>query len=645
MKFRINIFVFPLLLLSLGVVGQNIPLFDFNEIKTSSNGSSVCNLKLTEHVLLKSNKGIKVSSVIEEQTLFLTLNSLQNTFKSLYYDKGNTSITQLESYTLKPKGEKKYTRIKTDKPSWIKTVARGNFVDDLEEIRLIYPSTEPGAIGVVTYNEILNDPHFIKPFYFGNDDYVNESEYSITFPKNIKVKTILWGDTTGILQTKIENKKTFTYTWSAKKIKGVKNESSTPGFRHYTPHLITYIESIEENNVVSPIYGNPNDLHKWYYKMADSVLTQQPDIYLKPLVDSLIKDLFTEKEKVEKIYYWVQDNIKYIAIEDGLGGYIPRSSKQICTKRFGDCKDKSYLLHHMLGHAGIKSYMTLIGTRSIPYTFNEVPTTFSINHMIISWKDLNNQWRFLDPTAFKLNLYLTASHIQDKEAFILLSRDSFEIAKVPAPAPAINYRIDTINAKIINGEIHGIGKSYFGGLWKNDIVNLLLDLSEKHQDNDMKKIFRFGNDKCLIKFISAVEKNENENPLTFSYGFELPDVARVIENTTYIAPSLIETPFNIDFDSKSRRADYEFKYKFNTHYTFILDLEGTAINSVLPENASCLYENFGFKSTYTIVGNTLIYNFDTYLNSLLVPKNLFTEFEKFLSCISTAQQKIISYKK
>ena len=62
-------------------------------------------------------------------------------------------------------------------------------------------------------------------------------------------------------------------------------------------------------------------LYSWYnYLYKKSV--NKPD-ELKAKVTELTKGKTTDIEKVKSIFYWVQDNIRYIAFEDGLAGFIP----------------------------------------------------------------------------------------------------------------------------------------------------------------------------------------------------------------------------------------------------------------------------------------------------------------------------------
>jgi transglutaminase-like putative cysteine protease len=52
----------------------------------------------------------------------------------------------------------------------------------------------------------------------------------------------------------------------------------------------------------------------------------------------------------------VQHDIRYVAIELGIGAQQPHPASDVFTKRYGDCKDKATLLSSILKEIGVDSY-------------------------------------------------------------------------------------------------------------------------------------------------------------------------------------------------------------------------------------------------------------------------------------------------
>lgn len=74
-------------------------------------------------------------------------------------------------------------------------------------------------------------------------------------------------------------------------------------------------------------------------------------------------------EKIEAVFYWVQDNIRYIAFENGIMGFKPEAASKVYQNRYGDCKGMANLLKEMLKICGYDARLTWIGTNDIPYDY------------------------------------------------------------------------------------------------------------------------------------------------------------------------------------------------------------------------------------------------------------------------------------
>ena len=85
-----------------------------------------------------------------------------------------------------------------------------------------------------------------------------------------------------------------------------------------------------------------------------------------PEMTSKVQELIAGKAefeaKVRAITEFMQNEIRYVEISIGIGGYQPHPASDVFHARYGDCKDKANLLSTLLGQAGINSDMILIHT-------------------------------------------------------------------------------------------------------------------------------------------------------------------------------------------------------------------------------------------------------------------------------------------
>ena len=98
------------------------------------------------------------------------------------------------------------------------------------------------------------------------------------------------------------------------------------------------------------------------------------------LTDSISTGCTDELEKIHRTYAYVQQNIRYIAFENGLAGHRPDRPAEVLRKRYGDCKGMALLLRTLLKAQGFDARMAYIGTDDIASSPDEVPTLAAINH-------------------------------------------------------------------------------------------------------------------------------------------------------------------------------------------------------------------------------------------------------------------------
>lgn len=141
-------------------------------------------------------------------------------------------------------------------------------------------------------------------------------------------------------------------------------------------------------------FHNWNEVNQWAQKVFS--LQKEPEL------DSVFNEIFTGNEtinqKINLIIDYVQDEIRYMGIEAGIGSIKPFPPEQVVRQRFGDCKDKSLLLVSLLKKIGIEqAWPALVNT----IMQNEVDKLYVsnqiFNHCIVRF-DYNDTTYWVDPT-------------------------------------------------------------------------------------------------------------------------------------------------------------------------------------------------------------------------------------------------------
>ncbi len=95
---------------------------------------------------------------------------------------------------------------------------------------------------------------------------------------------------------------------------------------------------------------------------------------------------------------FVQDEIRYLGIETGVSGYKPETPSAVFARRFGDCKDKSFLLVTILRSLGIEAWPVLVNT-TVRQTVLELHPSDTVFDHAITLANVDGQNYWLDATA------------------------------------------------------------------------------------------------------------------------------------------------------------------------------------------------------------------------------------------------------
>jgi hypothetical protein len=121
---------------------------------------------------------------------------------------------------------------------------------------------------------------------------------------------------------------------------------------------------------------------------------------ISPAVEEKMKSVLAGSKSLDDsiaaLHKWVSHDIRYVAIELGRGGYVPRSAETVVRTGFGDCKDKAMLFLAALKKIGVSGYPVLLNING--FAQKATPSLGQFNHMIAAVKR-GNTYEFADLTA------------------------------------------------------------------------------------------------------------------------------------------------------------------------------------------------------------------------------------------------------
>lgn len=232
------------------------------------------------------------------------------------------------------------------------------------------------SYSVVGFNPIHNK--FSHNFYLNGSEVLEKINVIILSQKALNIKSF---------NTSVEPKNTevnglYKYQWATTQTKAVSIEENVPAWK-----------LIYENVLLSE-YNSWKEVIDWgvgVYEIKDKIGKD-----LKGKIDEIINKNKTNGDRIKATLNFVQNDIRYLGLESGIGAYKPFSPNQVFEQRFGDCKDKSLLMTTMLNEMGIEAYPMLVNT-TLKQTIKELlPSPKFFDHCVV--KVIDGNALYYDPT-------------------------------------------------------------------------------------------------------------------------------------------------------------------------------------------------------------------------------------------------------
>lgn len=515
------------------------------------------------------------------------------------YYKFHNRFIKLNSFLRYDKYQKRYNL--TGRKGFDRSVTDDNIFFDDSRVQLYsFRFLEKGKMAKVAWGQEYTDGKYLTRNFFHEYFPVAEKIIEFEVPEWLSIAFI----EKNFGKHKIEKtqrpsgRSNVIYSFRIKDIPAIKSEYRDLGMAYTEPHIIVQLKSFEDDGKQVRLFQNTKDLYSWYeqlYKMAGNDIN-----VLKPEVARIIADKKTDEDKIRAIYYWVQDNIRYIAYEDGYAGYIPAKVQDVFTEKYGDCKGMANLLTEMLKIAGYTAHFTWIGTKHIPYD-HSVPAMCVDNHAITTLYFKGKEY-FLDGTEKFAPFGENAFRIQGKSALIEKG-ESFDEKKVPV-SNALENKIRTTATLTLNGGmLKGHAKVVLTGEERKDFHNYYHAIARHAQQDYLNEMLEFGNTNLTAANVKSSDLHNREVPVEIEGDIDLTNNISLIGDNQYISIDFFPKNLRSYMPDEKRTRGYDFESIFS--YEDEIELILPAGKKCIDLPAKLVVDNpaYAFSGSYEVSGN------------------------------------------
>jgi hypothetical protein len=607
----------------------------------------------TDAVLLYSEQNVtvisadKVKTQVREAYKILRPSGRHYGTVVVSFNPPRSKVTSLHGWCIPAQGRDYEVKDKDAVESSPPMVDGGELVSDVKVKVLRIPASDPGNIVAYEY-ELEERPLVLEDnWVFQEESPVRESHYSLQLPSGWEYRAS-WLNSPETKPTQSGSGA----QWMVSDVKAIRSEQDMPPFSGVAGQMI--VSFFPPGGPAANGFSSWQQMGRWYQNLTSGRRDASPEI--KQQVSLLTASETTPLAKMNAIAQFLQRDIRYVAIELGIGGFQPHAAPDVFLHRYGDCKDKVTLMSSMLHEIGIDSYYVLINTRRGAVTPEMPAHSDGFNHAILAIRlpdDVTDRsliatvhhprlgtMLFFDPTNELTPFGQIGGYLQANWG-LLVTPDGGELVELPEEPAAMNSVERTAKLTLdasgtLEGEVKEVRVGDRARSQRHALRNVM---KETEKIKPIELLLADSLSMFDIEKASVINLQQNDRPFGFEYSFSAPHYATSAGDLLLVRPRvlgskalpLLETSeprlFPIEFEGPARDTD-----------TFEIALPpGYQVDDLPPP----VDADFGFASYHSkseVKGNVIRYTREFEVKQLSVPVSKAEELKKFYRIVATDER-------
>jgi hypothetical protein len=302
--------------------------------------------------------------------------------------------------------------------------------------------------------------------------------------------------------------------WVMTNLTAVAREPFMPSRRD----LLPYLELSPERFGIDKTEGSMKDWDSFGKFMAE--LNRDRD-KVSPEMATKIKEMTsnckTNLEKIDTLYHFMQQNMRYVSVQLGIGGWQTFDAQYVEKNKYGDCKALSNFMKSMLKIIGIEGQLVVVSAGDDDF-FDPDPKFClpRFNHMILHIPS-ENMWlectSDINPTGY-LGTFTQGRGV------LVLTENGGKIIKTPALDASTNGQTSKATIQLAaDGSATLKNVSVLKGSFQDDI-RMILKTSSKEE---FRKRFQESNKLPAFKIDeleTSIERKKPEVNINYTFSFE-----------------------------------------------------------------------------------------------------------------------------
>ena len=463
-------------------------------------------------------------------------------------------------------------------------------------------------------------------------DPVEHSSFEVLIDKEQKLRSWCNIDSIKPVITDIDDDKRL-YVWEASNLPKLSKDAYGDYYQDYATIVSTAPTNFE-------VDGKKGDMHSWRsfglwnYNLYMNKSTL-PESAIKE-VHALIKPGDSDRDKIDKLYKYMQARTRYVSVQLGIGGWEPFNASYVHERGYGDCKALTNYMLALLKEVGIPSYPVVIRAGHYRYLFVKEFPSQQFNHVILCvpmktdtvWLECTNQ----SAPVGKLGDFT------ENRGALMLQPEGGVVVNVPRTFSWQNTQIrrGTVTFTSAATATADISLAWCGDQEIDNMGRVDAE-SPLEREKWVTNSLHIPNASVTNFKFSGIETRDTT--LTLAMQLDLPKYASVSGNRMFLQPNILGKRTRVPSDVEKRFSSVMFDYPYQDSDTIMFKLPAGFSVEALPSDVQ-LTSSFGAFSSKTksLSDTILIYTRSLEIKDYEIPAKNYQEYRKFFSDVVKADR-------
>ncbi len=521
---------------------------------------------------------------------------------------------------------------------------------------LALPSVEVGSVVGFEWQE-ERVPESLEDIYEFQDPFpVLTARYNLIMPPGWTAEPgwVNWAPQEGRPITGAPASK----VWELSNVPAIESEPMMPSVRSLSGRLVIKLKP----SLPDPrSFSGWADVGAWYEALSKGC--RSPDAQVGLEAQKLTAKAPDTLAKLRVLAEFAQKEIRYVAVEIGIGGYKPHLAPSILSNRYGDCKDKATLLAALLESVGVASNYVLVHTDRGRVTATSPASLYSFNHVVLAIRLPANvpeagmpaailhprlgRLLVFDPTSPYTPLGSLPYYLQGNMG-VIVADGGGELLPLPLPPPESNLLERRGHFALgadggLDGEVVETRRGMLADSTRHVLLNATGAERAKYVETFLANFFAG----FTLLSNEVKDLDDNSRDLVFSYRFRVPAYAKPAGGMLIVRPRVLgdkkEKLERNDDRPRLYPLDFRVVSEQRDEFTIVL-ADGFLVEGLPP--ATGIDTGFAaYESRTEENGRSLVYRRKYRVLQPVLPADRFAEAVKFFRAMDADQRQSVLLKK